>query len=495
MKRISFAATTAIATVLVAGLHAPAMAADIGARTYTKAAVLNPVGSWSGFYAGLNAGYAWINSDPSVTYIGDPTTNAFPAALPSVRGSGFTGGAQAGYNWQHGRWVLGGEVDISWLGASSGGFVQPFWVTDPNINNLTLSSRYDWLSTARLRAGLLATPDLLVYATGGLAITEVNDSATYSYPTFPSTSIWNERRTLYGAAIGGGLEYAFAPNWSAKAEYLHAEFNRVNPQWTTPGLVAGSPVSFAHSLDLARLGVNYRWNGPQETSRGAFASMAVPTRWTGLYAGVNAGYAWGNSNPFSTADLQHGEFWDLNTLPAVSPNGALGGVQAGYNWQVGSFVFGGELDFSALNSKDESTVSPLYIASGDRGTFSSTYDWLATARLRAGFAPVSDLLLYATGGLAVTRVTDKAVDSNIPLFFTNFSTISFSSTSTLFGGAVGGGLEYAFAPRWSFKAEYLYAVFNKTAPRTELVGFSPPFVGFDHNLNIVRAGINYQFGG
>ncbi|MGZ3360666.1 MAG: outer membrane protein [Xanthobacteraceae bacterium] len=159
-------------------------------------------------------------------------------------GSGFTGGAQAGYNWQRGRWVLGGEADFSWLGAGSAVRVSPFWVTDPFINYMDMSSRYDWLSTARLRAGVLVTPDLLLYATGGLAITQVVDSATHTYPTFPSTGTWSERRTLYGAALGGGLEYGFAPNWSVKAEYLHAFFNNVNPQWTTPDLVVG----LAHQL-------------------------------------------------------------------------------------------------------------------------------------------------------------------------------------------------------------------------------------------------------
>jgi opacity protein-like surface antigen len=199
---------------------------------------------------------------------------------------------------------------------------------------------------------------------------------------------------------------------------------------------------------------------------------------------------------FSTADNQHVQIWDLNDLPAVSPSGALGGVQTGYNWRVGKFVYGGELDFSALNARGGSTVAPLFIGSGDRATFSTSYDWLATARLRAGVTPVSDLLVYATGGLAVTRATDRAVNDNIPLIYGNtISTVTFSSSSTLFGGVVGGGLEYAFAPHWSFKGEYLHAVFNKTAPRTDLIGFLPPFAGFDHNLNVVRGGVNYQFGG
>ena len=493
MKRICFAAAAAVT------LAAPAMAADLAA--YAKAPVPAPAYGWSSFYVGLNAGTAWRNSDPAVTYIGDLATGTTSAALPSLRGSGFTGGAQAGYNWQRGRWVLGGEVDFNWLGGNSGARVEPFWVNSLAPNNLVISSRYDWLATARLRAGVLVTPDLLLYATGGLAVTSVNNSATFSFPTFPSTIVWSERRTLFGAAIGGGLEYAFAPNWAVKAEYLHAAFNNVNPQWTSPGVVAGSYVSFAHNLNLFRLGLNYRWDAPQSMEANArmLPARAAPVvntaRWSGVYAGVHAGYAWGDSDPFATADTQHGEDENLATLPRLPLKGGLGGAQLGYNWQVGALVVGGEVDVSALSAKGDSTVSPLYIEVGDRGTFSSTYHWLATARLRAGVAPVADLLLYATGGLAVARVTDSLVHSNIPPAFSPDPTVTRAATTTLFGGAIGGGLEYAFAPNWSFKAEYLYAVFSKTAPRTSVVGFAPPNVGFDHSLHMVRAGVNYQFGG
>jgi outer membrane immunogenic protein len=473
------------------------MGADLGARAPTKAAVLDQARGWSGFYAGLNAGYGGVNSDPAVTYIGDPTTNAFPAALPSMRASGFTGGAQAGYNWQRGGLVLGGEIDFNWLGARSSAHVEPFWVTDFFINYLDISSRYDWLSTARLRAGVLITPDLLLYATGGLAVTQVQDSAAHTYPTFPSTSAWSESRTLYGAAVGGGLEYAFAPNWSVKAEHLHAAFNNVDPQWTSPGVVVGSTVSFAHHLDLARLGVNYRWGSTPEVAANssALASMATAARWTGFYAGVHAGYGWGNSSPFATADVQHGGIEDLATLPGLNPTGALGGAQLGYNWQVGTWVFGSEIDISGLNARSTAAISPLWIGMGDTGTFSSTYDWLATARLRAGVSPVADLLLYMTGGLAVTHVTDTAVHSNIPPGWSSVTSMAFNTSATLFGGAIGAGVEYAFAPQWSLRGEYLYTAFNKTAPRSNEIGFWPPVVGFDHSLNIVRAGLNYRFGG
>jgi outer membrane immunogenic protein len=444
---------------------------------------------WSGLYTGFNVGYASGQSDADTTYV--PNTGSAAASVPALHSSSAIGGMQAGYNWQAGRWLLGGEVDFSWLNAKADGFVQPFWVNDTFTNNLSVSSRYDWLSTARLRAGYLLAPNWLVYVTGGLAATRVEDSATYSYPTIPSTGTWSERRTLFGAAIGGGFEYAFARNWSVKAEYLHATFNDVQPHWTTSGLVASSPVKFSHSLDIARLGVNYRWGAPAAMTMASAAPQAVAAgRWTGLYAGLHAGYAWGQSDPYPKSDIQRGASDDLMPLPNVRPNGGLGGGQLGYNWQMSKLVVGGELDISGLSVKDEVTISPLWKNRTGTGTFSSRHDWLATARLRLGVVPTSALLLYMTGGLAVTHVNDTAIDS---ISGRTGRTIAYNANSTLFGGTIGAGLEYALTSRWSVKAEYLYAAFNKTAPETDTAGNYRPLVGFDHSLNVARLGINYKF--
>jgi outer membrane immunogenic protein len=496
VKKLLFAETVSAALIA----SAPAGAADLAARgPVFTAPVTAPAYDWTGLYLGAHAGYAWGHSDPSVTYVADPTNNAVPAPLPTLSGGSALGGVQAGYNWQVGRWLVGGEADFSWLNAKADAFVEPFWVTDPSINNLTLSSRYEWLTTGRLRAGFLVTPDLLVYATGGLAVTRVQDYANFTFPTFPSTAVWSESRTLFGGTIGGGFEYAFAPHWSLKGEYLHAAFNAVLPQWTTPGIVAGSPVKFAHSLDIARVGVNYRWDAPPGSAAGAMplkASPAYARPWTGFYGGLHAGYAWGASNPELTADTHHPlSFGDPLPFPAIHPTGGLGGIQLGYNWQSGMWVLGGEADFSVLNVKAD-TVAPFGFRVGDIASFSSKYDWLATARLRLGAAIAPNWLVYATGGLAVTRVTDTIDDTNIPpgLLTGNATSVTYRQSSTLFGGTIGGGFEYAFAPAWTLKAEYLYAAFNKTAPQTDLVGFSTPVANFDHNLNIVRLGVNYRFG-
>jgi outer membrane immunogenic protein len=228
-------------------------------------------------------------------------------------------------------------------------------------------------------------------------------------------------------------------------------------------------------------------------------NFVAPT-WTGAYVGLNAGYGWGNSDGtavasdrFTPADVH---------IPSLEPKGFVGGGQVGYNWQTGPWVLGAELDFSGMNVKADQRVNPFFFGKGS-GTYSTQYDWLLTARARAGITFSQNWLLYVTGGLAVTQVKDSITGGNV----FGGDTTTWSSSKTLVGGTVGGGLEYAFAPNWSLKAEYLYAKFDDTAPSMSYSspaptpGFGAPRTGFGtianftHDLNIVRAGINYKFGG
>jgi outer membrane immunogenic protein len=218
------------------------------------------------------------------------------------------------------------------------------------------------------------------------------------------------------------------------------------------------------------------------------ASPPVTASWTGGYVGLNGGYAWGNSN---------GTPLEIFTILSPQPKGFIGGGQIGYNWQTGLLVLGGEVDFSGMGVKDDRSVNPFFAGKGtpNSATFSRQYDWLLTARLRAGVTFAQNWLLYATGGLAVTQAKDSITGSN---FFGPNTSVTWSDSTTLYGGTIGGGLEYAFAPNWSAKLEYLYAKFNDTTPTvtSSNVGFPVgPAASFSHDLNIVRAGINYKFGG
>jgi len=238
---------------------------------------------------------------------------------------------------------------------------------------------------------------------------------------------------------------------------------------------------------------------------------APPPAWTGFYVGLNAGYAWGRSDPTLTGDpfaapLDLGPA--LSAPPGLAPRGFIGGAQAGYNWQSGQAVFGAEVDFSGLDAKADASLSPFFSFKGTHPfAWSSRYDWLFTARLRGGFLVAPNWLLYATGGLAVTHVKDSVVctsSATPPLgecgSATLGSSVTWSESKTLAGGTIGGGIETMFAPNWTARVEFLYARFKDTTPpatSTSGTFFSTapiqPLFSFNHNLNVVRFAINYKF--
>jgi outer membrane immunogenic protein len=178
-------------------------------------------------------------------------------------------------------------------------------------------------------------------------------------------------------------------------------------------------------------------------------------------------------------------------------NGFIGGGQLGYNWQAGSFVFGGEADFDYMGLRGSRLSTQQFPSTPGlpffftTGTSAST-DWLFTLRARAGVT-VGNILFYGTGGLAVGNV---GFNQTIHLLAPFVEESSVSATKA--GWTVGGGAEIALDRHWSAKAEYLYVDLGKVESTGTLV---PPFPGaFLTNsaqltTNIFRVGLNYKFGG
>jgi high affinity Mn2+ porin len=164
--------------------------------------------------------------------------------------------------------------------------------------------------------------------------------------------------------------------------------------------------------------------------------------WTGLYIGAHAGYSRGSSSAVLS---------DPATLAASSTfSGVIGGVQAGYNVRLSSgLLFGVEADITFPNYlASNSVVSLLATAQSD---LTEQWDYVATARGRVGYA-TGPWLAYATGGLAFAG--ERFLNS--PANGTDEKVLN-----TRLGWAAGGGLEYAFAPHWSARLEYLYSRFEK----------------------------------
>ncbi len=255
-------------------LLASVSVAVLGTSAAMAAAPMAPAPTWTGFYVGLNAGYAWGSSDPSQIASGNlpPLFLGAPLAPPpDLSPHGFIGGGQVGYNWQTGAWVFGAEVDFSGIDAKADATISPFFAGKGGRNSFTWSSRYDWLFTARVRGGYLVMPNWLLYVTGGLAVTHVKDNVTCTPASgggcgdFIGGDSWNGSSTLAGGTFGGGIETMLAPNWTARAEYLYAKFKDTTPIDPLLPPFSSIPVpalfSFQHSLNIVRFSVNYKF-GP-----------------------------------------------------------------------------------------------------------------------------------------------------------------------------------------------------------------------------------------
>jgi outer membrane immunogenic protein len=272
MKKILFA-VSAVALALSAG---SAMAADLPSRKEAPVYVPPPPPPplWTGFYLGLNIGGGWdANGGQSgVSGYYDPryAIGATPAGFPANTNNlfflpngntvgsqgGVVGGAQAGYNFQFGQFVIGAETDFQGTSLSGGGNNTPLTLFPAFYNNATNNNyltpigaitganiSLPWFGTVRGRAGYLVTPTFLIYGTAGFAYGDVQ--------------AWSYSNTRTGWTAGGGVEWLFAPHWSAKAEYLYVDLDS-NGQTGNLGWTWGN--RFHPQLNVVRVGVNYHFN-------------------------------------------------------------------------------------------------------------------------------------------------------------------------------------------------------------------------------------------
>lgn len=265
MKTLS--ATAAIALALTAG---SALAADLPSRKGPPAFVPPPPAfSWTGFYGGVNIGGAWTDSTDVTGFEVGP--GGFTGAAWRVSGSdaaGIVGGGQLGYNYQFNSFVVGIETDFQGSSLTGSGRALGSPLTGTAIFPfVTLNRTIDWFGTVRGRVGYSVLPTLLVYGTGGFAYGGTTSSFTVAF-TDAFTAFDAESDTRTGWTAGGGLEYAFWPNWSAKVEYLFVSLDH-GRRFNTPEFGPG-PLGFgafrAHQTGVrnefhtVRAGVNYHFN-------------------------------------------------------------------------------------------------------------------------------------------------------------------------------------------------------------------------------------------
>lgn len=259
MKKLATA--IALATLIAT----PALAADMGRKMPVKAPppAPAPAYSWTGWYVGLNGGYGWSKQTDQITAVTDPffILRAVPTSV-SIRANGFIGGAQAGYNWQISpTWLAGLEADFSGANISGSNTLVG---TGPFPRTMTAAERLEWLGTVRGRLGLLPADRLLLYVTGGLAYGETKLSTSVGRAILGcagnNCEAGSVSDTKTGWTIGGGVEWAFALNWSLRAEYLYVDLgslshNMIDPNFPGEIFNASIPVK----VNIVRAGLNYKF--------------------------------------------------------------------------------------------------------------------------------------------------------------------------------------------------------------------------------------------
>ncbi len=189
-----------------------------------------PAWSWTGFYIGGNVGYSWGRSDTTVSFF-DPT-GFLGSAQSTFSLDGVVGGGQVGYNWQTGNWVWGVVADIQGTGQrGSGTYICTVTVCASGPITDSLRQKLDWYGTVRGRVGVLSTPDILWYATGGLAYGQIKTSESIVGPFQSSTLNFSTVKT--GWTVGTGLEGHIAGNWTWMVQYLFVDFGQVSGTGTT----------------------------------------------------------------------------------------------------------------------------------------------------------------------------------------------------------------------------------------------------------------------
>jgi outer membrane immunogenic protein len=455
------------ANALVLGAMLAAGSAHAADLISTPIAVPPPPAnsSWSGMYLGLQGGWATGTSNAEFA-------NGASGAL-DLNASGAFVGLVGGVNWQFSNnLVVGLEGDISAARLIQDGTGS----VTPNVSHIDLT--VDQLASIRARLGWLSSPDTLWYVTGGAAwahasrlqVHSTNGGSPGGLLASQLVSTWQP-----GWTVGVGVEQAIGSNWTARFELDYAKYASVNfPLSYTPG-------GQGTNADLAMTSVKFalvKHFGSGQV--GTIAATDNPFKWSGFYAGLNAGYGWAQTS----AAFTNGASGALS-LPA---QGALAGGQVGFNWQQGNIVFGieGAIDASRLTQDGTGTTNP------NISHIDVNVDQIASIRGRLGWLAQNDLMLYGTAGVAFAHMNRNQIydPNNGGGPFDPLTTVPLANWHT--GWTVGVGVEKAIGHNWSAGLEYDYAQFNTVHYQSN---WTPGAQGTDVSLNLhtVKFTLNKHF--
>jgi opacity protein-like surface antigen len=456
-----------------------------------------------------------VQSGGSIKYASvDLGYKLFSATLPT--GNPFTVGPLVGYHHMHERLNTFGCAQVAANPGICGAIPPTFGPISTNFDGL--DEDLDWNS---IRAGLAGE----VMLRPGL---KVALEAAWIHSWMTSNDYHNFRPTIRGIPedgegdgfqIEGLVSYDLTPRLSVGVGGRYWQFNtnsgKAHWERTLAGALGGvpsAPLTTTSERYGGFLQMAYRFGGTAESSGGGdffgpdFAKAEqAPHKWDGVYAGVNAGYAFGASGltTFDPASPTAAQFQALGRAP-VSQNsdiaGFEGGGQVGYNYHITPSILGGvEADIQYANVGGSFGNSDVLF--GTTTSNKRLLEWFGTARARLGWLLRDDVLIYGTGGFAYGEVGARGALSSFAagacaLFWCSAG--SFSEVAT--GWTAGAGLEFAVASNVTFKTEWLYVDLGKqrygiaSFGGANIVGVPVNLVATsDSTTHIVRAGVNYRF--
>lgn len=247
-----FASTALCTSAFAADLAAPAASPDVVVET-----------TWSGFYAGLEAGYAFADQaeyDYGIDFVNVVLDDVFDVLNNDV--DGLLGGVYGGFNYQTGNFVLGLEASFATAdinGSASGDL--PFGFLGLGLTVET-ETDINWLATATARVGYLVSDNFLIFAKGGAAFAEIDSNGTLDGFQSGRLASLEASETALGFTVGAGAEFKFAENWSAKVEYNYVRFDDVDFDGEYNAFLLGSG-EYEYSADvdlhLVKAGIAYHF--------------------------------------------------------------------------------------------------------------------------------------------------------------------------------------------------------------------------------------------
>jgi outer membrane immunogenic protein len=509
----------AVTIILAVAAAFPAFAADLPVHAPPAAPFAF---SWTGCHVGGHLGGAVSEDKDSFIFGGSR----------SFSSTNFVGGGQIGCDYQFAPgWVAGAEGGVAWTGLRN---THPASVTSL-ITGITVPSQFtfsnDFLASATARLGRSFADRWLVFVRGGAAWTREKVDDAFTLPASGIAVDPGVTMTRSGWTAGVGVEWAFAPRWSATLEYNYYDFGSRDTTLTNSTnntyVILGSLKDTIHTVTV---GVNYQFDSPAVAAKSpvgtytkAPAMVADVYNWTGFYVGGDIGEAWaadsGTSDFFDPTFPKYFTVAMRQGAPATNPqtsslrsSTAIGGVHAGFNWQLSHWVIGAEGDYQWTTAENrfcrQTSVFGAPCADNGLGflTLGERADWIATVRARLGYT-WDRFMVYGTGGAAWSNI-ETSINANCLVggcgnsILQLYTTQNFSNAKA--GWVAGAGIEAMLSRNWIARAEYLHTEFGDTTNALNLVARSLQGVTFPTQTaswsrsltyDTVRVGVSYKFWG